>query len=1550
MDSPLSPPVDEQRQLLDSPYVSQLSSPSFNHKRKLLSTRRLTDFELLRQLNTGYQQGRDSPVWGQQQYLDSPNATQLSPLAFGHRRNLLPVRRLIDFEPLRQPNTTYQHGRDSPPWGQQQPPDPLDASRSFSASFDHRRNLLPVRRLIDFEPLRQPKTRYQHGRDSPVWGQPLDSPNAAELDQPLFQSDDPFLPAPRPIDLESFGFSIAPLYYRGSLDREREPFFVLPDESGLFPREWYAPEFQIVYSNGWINAIPIRPLGYEWLMLPVQPSQYDRDSLASEDSERLSINGPGAFQDPRRSKWLRAHHRSMSIERACKAWEYELRNNSPNSDPIDADTKNLFGSLERLEMSFVQNPLGTEAPQESFVKEPPKRYEISKEPGVDLKEENPDIEYLPVWLRRKPTLGIRLPPGMVNLAASCIPDYLVRKLADPLRFLPSKLSFKKNFPFRNVIPEKGQIGLHPAFRTAAPELILKAERELELAKERRVLTPEEAWKSPIIGGFSSDAKREHLWEYPLTTVSDGGSLTGELQGLEPWMPEYPPTSVSDRGSPTNELKGFDQLMPETHSRSVDGGSFISVFFDQTEAFADVDEVTILYDKTEAFPDVDEAMMFSNEFRESPNIDPVTMFPGRDIEYDQDPISSDQVMKSPIVGPVSMESPVEDQAAMAEHPRTESPVESQGSEYYFGQGMEYLTEGVPRRYFRKGTAFLIEDQAAIAEHVGMKSPSEGQGSEYYFGQVMEYLTEGVPPRHFRKGTESPIKYEESEYSVLEMAYRNPDRRAPIFYDQDTEHRIEEQDQEETSSSESIESSEVLHEGIPIIRWFFDHWEDNSEPSGEPSSSKQVEKTKKNYKRNSADFAHLPPIDFTKSYMDFSTTPFGKLMTSGGLEDYPSRNKETVQKTAEVTEDPQEPTEVYGPENHNARMQKLFAEIELEGATRILTTWQEVYVERGEEGGPEEEGAQEKQAETALEGSKENIVEELAVTLQQKYSKIKGWFGGLSAKKEDKKERRKSQGAELEPKGKLMNWLGGLASAREQPTLESFGDTIGSVPQGPADQLKQTEKVLEDSQEKIETELIHPLERKGSKRRSWFPGNSTEKQEQTEEVFEDSQEKIDPGVSHPLERKRSKRATWFGGHPAEKEGRTSEDSHGMLIQEKVHPLERKELKRRSWLPGHPAEKEEQTKLDPEDSKLTQESVHPLERKGSKRRSWLPGQSAETEVRTPDDSHGKIIQDNVQPLERKASKRRSWFPGHPAGKEQQIQGGSGESYENSTQASVNPLERTASKRRSWLPGHPSRKEQQIQGGSGESYGNSTQASVNPLERTASKRRSWFPGHPSRREQQTQGGSGESYGNLTQASINPLERKASKRRSWFPRTSTDREVRTSEDSHGNSTQPSVNPLERKASKRRSWFGMVPPENEERTEDALEGGQGNVTQEPVTPLERKPSKRMSLFGRTPAKRVEQTNEVFEGSTEAIIQTPAEPSEQMPAKRKSWLGGLNAQKEKQTKKAPDDNDGKITQGPADHPERKHRKRASLFGLPSEKEKTEREIQEERKRKRSSWFV
>ncbi|OBT41158.1 hypothetical protein VE00_09074 [Pseudogymnoascus sp. WSF 3629] len=1510
MDSPLSPtPVGEQRQPLDSADVSQLSSPSFNHRRNLLPTRRLIDFEPLRQPNASYQHGRDSPIWGQQQYLDSTDATQVSPLAFGHRRNLLPARRFIDFEPLRQPNATYQHGRDSPPWGQQQPPDTLDASPSYPLSVDNGRHLLPARRLIDFEPLRRPNTAYQHGRDSPFWGQPLDYPDAAQLDQPPFQSDDPFLPDRRLIDLESVRQpSVSSGHAWRWPDWGEEPFFVLPDESGLFPREWYAPEFQIVFSNGWINAIPVRPLAYEWSMLPVQPSQYDRDSLASEDSEPLSINGRDPFQDPRRSKWLRAHHRSMSIERACKAWAYELKNSAPNSDPTDADTKSLFGSLERLEMSFVQKQPGIEPPEESFVEQPPKRYEISKMPEDDLESEtSEDVENLPFWLR--PMLGIRLPPGMVNLAAPRIPHYMMRRLADPPMFLPSKLSFKKNFPFRNVIPKKGQIGLHPAFRTAPPELILEAERELELAKERRFLTPEEAWRSPIIGGFSSDAGREPLWEYPLITISDGGSLTGELQGFEPWMPEYPLTSFFNGKSLTDKLQGFDQLMPETHSRSADGGSFISVWFDQAEALCYVDEATMLSDQTEAFPDVDEAIMFSNEFMEPPDIDPATVFPGQDIELDQGPISLDQVMPSPIVGPVSMEPPVGDQVAMAEHLGTESPIEGQWPEYYLGQGMEFLIKDEASRYFAKGREYLIKDEASG-----------------YFGKGTESLIEDEASGYFGKGTESPIEDDESVYSVLEMAYHNKDR-APMFHDQGTEHRIKDQDQEETSSSESIESSVVVHKDLPIVRWFHDYWEDNSESSDHPFSSNQVEKTKERYKRNSADFAHLPRIDFTKSYNDFCTTQFGTLITGSGLEDYKPPDKEKVEKTTEVTDDPLEPTEVYGPQDHEARMRELFAEIELEGATRILTTWQEVYVERGEEGGTEEERAQGKQAQAALEDSKENITKEPAVLLEQKYSKVKSWFG-LSAKKEDKKERRKSQDAELEPKGKRMNWLGGLARAREQLTLESFGDSIGSVPQGPADLLvrrnskrvswlgglpakkqKQTEEVFADSQEKIETELIHPLERKGSKRRSWFPGHSAEKQEQTEEVFGESEEKIDPGVAHPLERKRSKRATWFGGHPAEKEGRTSEDSRRMLIQEQIHPLERKGSKRRSWFPEHIAEKEEQPQQESEDTKLTEVSVQPMERKDSKRRSWLPGHPAEGETPNSEDSHGKIIQGNVQPLERKASKRRSWFPGHSVEKEEQSQ-----------------------------------RDSEV------SLGNSTQASVHPLERKASKRRSWFPGHPSRKEQQTQRDSAESFGNSTQASINPLERKSSKRMSWFPRNSAERELRTSGGSHGTSTQGSVNPLERKASKRRSWFGMVPPEGEEQTEDALGNDHSEVAQEPVTPLERKRSKRKSWFGVTPAKKAEQTHEAFETSKEEILQGTAEPSEQMPAKRGSWFGGLNTQKEKQTEKAVEDTQGKITQGPADHPERKHRKRASLFGLPSEKEKTERRDQEERKRKRSSWFV
>lgn len=43
-------------------------------------------------------------------------------------------------------------------------------------------------------------------------------------------------------------------------------------------------------------------------------------------------------------------------------------------------------------------------------------------------------------------------------------------------------------------------------------------------------------------------------------------------------------------------------------------------------------------------------------------------------YDHIPISLDQVMKSPIVGPISMEPRVEDQAAMAPHQGTGSLTE------------------------------------------------------------------------------------------------------------------------------------------------------------------------------------------------------------------------------------------------------------------------------------------------------------------------------------------------------------------------------------------------------------------------------------------------------------------------------------------------------------------------------------------------------------------------------------------------------------------------------------------------------------------------------------------------------------------------------------------------------------------------------------------------------------------------------------------------------------------------------------------------------------
>lgn len=1304
-----------------------------------------------------------TPVEGQHQSLNSSDVSEPSQQPSDYRSNLLPVRRLIDFEPLRQSNAPYQHGQVSPVWGQQQPLDPEHEPQLPPPPLHSEGHLLPTRRLIDSEPLRQPNATYQHGRDPPVWGQQqsLDSPDAAESPQPIFHPAGYFLPTRRRIDFEQFRRPNASLRHgRDGSVLGQEQSFEPPDASESSP-----PAFDIVYSNGWINEIPTRPMDYEYRMLPLQPSQQGRDSPVSRGSEPLSINGPDLFQDPREFKRRMSHGRSMSIERACKDWANELTNSASNSNPTDIDTDDLFASLENLELLPVEVRPSTEAPPKPLAKQPPNRYKISKRTREEQPEPRDDIEDVPYWLRAR--LGIRLPWGMVNLSQRRLPTYLVRKLKDPLRYFPSKLSFEEKSPFGNVIPKKGQIGIHPAFRTAAPENILEAERALELSKERQFLTPEEAWRSPVIDAPNSDVGRESLTAYRSTAVNN--RIT----------------------SSTNKFQGFERWRSERYSCSVDGKSNKSASSGQIEAFPLVDEALMFLDQSIEYPDIGPVTMFSsrdaedqvsisvNQSIEYPDIGPVTMFSGRDVESDQGTISLNQGTESLIVASASMlysldmEPPIEDQVAMALGRGTESPIEDEGSEY-FGQGMEYLIEDVVSRYFSKRTGSPNEDQVSV-----------------YSGQDMEYPNVGP---------------------------------ASMFCDQDIEYLIEYQ--ESMNSSQSIEFSHFMHEDTPLVRWFTDSGGDKFAPLGQSSSPNQDEKAK-GYKRNSANFAHLPPIDFTGTYENFCSTQFGKLIIGGGLEDYDSSAEEAAQKTAEAADNSRVPTEIYGPEEHEASMQEIFAEIEQEGATQILTTWQEVYAERAEEEGGKEDGAEEEQVneetvETVLEDSKKKMIPGPAVLLTRNHSKRKSWFGELPAERDVGRERRKTQGEESEMSGRRMSRLGGLASAREEQTQESLESSIERETQGPA----------------------NLLERKYSTRVTWLGGLPVGWQKPTEETFGDSQEKIDPGLSHPLERMRSRRTSWFGGLPPEREERADE--------------------------------------------------------------------------VFGDSQEKIAQGLAHPLERKRSKRASWFGGHPADKKERPK----ESLENSR-------------------------------------GKLTQASVHPLERKRSKRMSWFPGHPAESEGRTQGGSEDSYGRLTQGHVHPLERKRSKRMSWFrglPAETEERSKEDLEDSLGKSSQASVYPLERKFSKRRSWFGGIPPETKDRTEEILEVSHRKVTQGPVHPLERKRSKRMSWFGGVPVKRAEQTpHEAFVGSRRQISQESTNPSEQMRAKRVSWFGGLPTHKEKQTKKALEDSHSKITQGQTDPPERKRAKRSSWFGgLPSERERNEQRKpkggEQERKRKRSSWFV
>ncbi|OBT69167.1 hypothetical protein VE03_01977 [Pseudogymnoascus sp. 23342-1-I1] len=1479
----------------------------------------------------------------------------------------------------------------TPVEGEQQPPDSSDSSESPGLWIGQRRNLLPARRLIDFEPLRQPSITYQHGRDSPVLGQPLEPPDAPELPQPSFQSEDPFLPTRRPVEFVPFRLPDSPLP-----DGQSSPFwgqYYLSDTSDS-SSEFYPPEYDIVYSNGWINEIPIRPMDYEFRMLPIPTSQYGRDSTASGGSEP-----PDPFQDFRKFKRGRTHGRSTSIERACKAWAHELANSTPNSNQIDADSEDLFASLENLALHLVDNQPSMEAPPQPSVKQPPDKYKISKSTRVLPPQKKTDVEDLPFWIKYKLHLGIRLPPGMVNLAQLDLPIYLVRKLKDPLRYFPKSLLFNENSPFGTVIPKKGQIGIHPTFRTLAPEDILKAEKELQLEKERRFLTPEEAWRSPIIEDHSSDAG------------------TGSLMA-------HTPTTVDNRTSPTNKFQDFEQWKSEDHNRTVYEGSDKPVSSDQLEAFPAFDEAFRLSDHGMEPPIEDQASVRLDQSMESPDMGLVALFSGQDKESDQGstylgqgiqcldveaPIKDEasiclnQSMESSDIGSVTMfsgqdeesdqrsiylgqgaqyidvESPIEDQASVCLDQSMESPdmglvalfsgqdKESEQGSTYLDQGIQYLDvespiEGQIAVALAQGTSQIenqdppIENQDLAIEKEDWEIASEGSG---YYGQGMEYLLDDVASRYFhhakKSRVKSRVKDRVSVYSDHGMEYLdigppsmffNQDiahRPPSMFFDQDIEHHME--DQDSMPSSASVQYSQHVHEDIPIVRWFFEPIDDGSAPLIQPSS-RQYKKTEKIYKRNSADFAHLPPVDFTKSYEHFATTQFGKLMTSGGLEDYNTSGEEKVEKATEVTEHPRMPTQIYCPRDHEMRMQELFAEIELEGATRILTMWQEVYAERAEEeraeeGGTGEELVTEEQPEIALEDSKIMMTPELDVPLGRKHSKRKSWFGGLTAEREDRQERRKSQGAELSMNNKRMSWLGVLDSAREEQTHESSRESIGYVTQEPADLLV----------------------RKDSKRRTWFGGLPAKRHKQTEEAFGDSQETMGSGLSHPLERTRSKRMSWFGMHPAEKDEPTKEDlddNHGKSIQAPVNPLERKALKRRSWLLGHSTEKMGQANDNPEDNprKLIQETVNPLERKGSKRRSWFPGHSAETVERIPEDSHGKLTPRHVHSLERKASKRRSWF-GHSSEREAQSREDLEDSQGKLTQESIHPLDRKGSKRRSWFPGHPAETEIQTPEDSHEKL---IPVHIHPLERKISKRKTWFGGHPVKMEVQSKEDLEDSQGKSTQASIHPLERKASKRRSWYPGHLVKTEGRSSEDSHEKLIPGHVYPLERKDSKRKSWFGGLHPETEERARYSFEKSHGKVTPEPAQPLEQKQSKRKSWFGVVPAKRDEQTHETFELSNVATGgQGQEDPSEQVRAnqanraKRVSWFGGLSTQKEKQTKNKTEDSHGNVTQGPADPTERKRAKRASWFGvLPSDREKTERKPpwrdEEERKRKRSSWIV
>ncbi|KFX98421.1 hypothetical protein O988_04343 [Pseudogymnoascus sp. VKM F-3808] len=1613
-----------------------------------------------------------TPIKEQQQPVSSSDESESSQLSFKFKKSLLPTRRLINFEPLRKPNPAYQHGRDSPLWGEQQPRDALESPELPQPSPHTASSFISARPLIDLEPLRLPDPSYQHGRDSPVWGQPLQPPETPESPQPLFRSVDR-VPQRRPrIDFESFRIhNAAPRHGRHLPVLERWPFFEPPRELERPPSR-----FNVVYSNGWINQVPIRPMDYEYCMLPLQLSDHGQSSPVSRGSEPLADNGLDPLQDSGEPKRRITRDRLISIERVCKEWVDELTNgpSNLNSTYADADVKDLFASLENLELrGNVESEPSTEALPQRSVKQPPNRYTITKRIREEPLEEKVNAEDLPYWLSTPFMFGIRLPWGMVDLAQRHFPRYLAREWEDPLVFFPSELLFEERFPLANVIPKKGQIGLHPTFRTAALEDILKAEKELELAKEPQFETPQKAWRSPVIGPCSSDAEEGSSKANMRMTDDESTESPTNMFRFEHWNPERHSRSVDERSNRSissehiEPIPAVDEdLMFWEQDMDIHPSKDQPVSSDQTEPIPAIDDGLMFWDEdketlskeqpasdlTEPFPAEDEDLMFWDQDMETPSkdqpmsSDPIEPFPAFDenlMFWDENveslskeqSVSSDEIepfpafdedlmfwdedmgslskdklsisvresMKSPDIGPVRLFSELDDHQSM--EPSNTGPVtifsgediETVEGSISSDQGMEPPTLIPFPRFYNPDIERLraTEDQVEIASDQETESLIGDQES-HYVGQGMEYLLKDLFQTFYYNGdTESATEDGVSINSGEGMEDPQIDP-ASMMHDQDIESQID--DQESVSSCDRIDPSLVLHEDIPVVKWWFMDSEDDKPAKAKPSSN-QDKRARERYKRDRAAFPHLPPIDFTGTYIEFCETPFGIFINDGGLEDYaPSDKKE--QKTTEPPDDLPVPTEVYGPVDHEERMQELLAEIELEGATQILTTWQEIYAERSEE-----EQSEDEKAETSVEDTKAKIIQEppVPIQLEKKRPKRRSWCEELPPPaRADRIERRKSLGDEIELNRKRMSWLGELAALKEEDIQEVLKDSIGQVPLVPADLLL----------------------RKKSKRASWLGGPPPDREVRIEGAFGDSQAKATPGHANVIERQRSNRSTWFGGLPIDREEQTMANlkgGHRKSIQGSLHPPERKSSKRRSFFAGLSTERVERTKEDVEFSndKLTEPSVHPLDRKDSKRRSWFAGLSTEREERTErglEDSHEIMTQPSVQPLKRNASKRRSLFAGLSTERVERTMSDLEYSQVEATEAPVHPMERKGSKRRSWFPSISTEKVEQPKANFEGSHEKVTEATVHPPERRASKRRSFFAALSAERVERTKYDPEDNGGKVTQVPVQPLERKASKRRSFFAPLSSERVERTKggpednnrdstqarlerkaskrrsffaalstdkvertkdepEDNHGDLTQAHIHPLERKGSKRRSWFG-IQPERQEQSLDSLENSHRAVSQEPVTPLERKRLKRMSWFGGLPAARKEETAGAFENSHGIVPQVPTHPLQRSQSKRKSWFGVTPAKKDEQTRQSLETSTllesstleiskRAASQKPADPQEQMRAKRSSwIGGLSIHKEKqTKKDAEDSREKiaqeqvkpseqkhaKRASWF-